>query len=129
MKAALIFSPLPAIIVAQVSDPSSGWGSILTAYGTAAPFALLCLWQINRLAGEVKELRGENIRLSEKVIDDIVPAAIKLTDAATEATQALQGATVMMHTLAGRGMDAETQGRFTRLLRKVERKLDEEDDA
>lgn len=105
------------------TDPTSGWQGILTAYGVAAPFALLCLWQIQRLSGELKELRAENSKLNQATIERIVPAALQLTAAATGATQAVQEATLMQQALSSQRLSTEDLEDFRRLMRRIETRL------
>ena len=44
----------------SATDAPLDLGSLLTAYGTAAPFAALCLWQLQNVKKERDELRDEN---------------------------------------------------------------------
>lgn len=125
LLALFVFAPGAAAVVAQTSTPSGGdWASILTAYGVAAPFALLCLWQIRLKDKEIEQLRADNAKLIQSTIDRVVPAALELSEVAAEANKALQGATVMMHNLAGRGFDGVEMARLSRLMRDLEVRLD-----
>lgn len=86
---------------------------------------MLCLWVMNRKDQELKTLRDEISSVTKVGMEQVVPALVRSTDTLAEAAKALEGATVMMHTLASRGVDPEELARFSRLLRKVERRLDD----
>lgn len=124
MKSLLFLTWLaPASILSQAT-PSDAWG-IVAAYGAAAPFALLCFWVMSRKDKEIELLRGEVATVTQQGMGQVVPALVKSTETVADAAKALEAATTMMHQMAARGLAPDELARFSRLLRSVERRLDD----
>lgn len=111
----------PVGVLAQV-PPSDGWG-ILASYGVAAPFALLCLWIIHRQGKDLETTRADLASATQVGMEKVVPALERSSATVTEATKAVESATVMMHNLAGRTLSAEHVYELIRLLGVIERRL------
>ena len=123
MKTILLAAWLaPGGVLAQTSGGGDTWG-ILAAYGAAAPFALLCLFVMNRKDKEIEILRGEIATLTKVGMNDTVPALVRATTAVTESAKVLEATTTMMHQLAARGPDPKEIIRFSVLLQHVEQLL------
>lgn len=113
----------PTSVIAQAT-PEDGWG-IVAAYGAAAPFALLCLWVMNRKDKEIETLRAEIAKVTEAGMGQVVPALVRSTETVADAAKGLEAATTMMHQLAARSFSPDALERWTRAIRAVEKRLDD----
>ena len=123
MKILLLGSWLTPVGLLSQADPGDGWG-IVAAYGAAAPFALLCLWVMNRKDKEIEVLRGELEKVTAAGMGQVVPALVRSTETVADAARSLEAANVLMHQLASRGLSAEIIERVLRMLHILDRKLD-----
>lgn len=123
MKLLLLGSWIAPVSFLSQAAPGDGWG-IVAAYGAAAPFALLCLWVMNRKDREIEVLRVELEKVTAAGMTQVVPALVRSTDTVADAAKSLEAANVLMHQLASRGIPTESLEKVYRMLRLLERKLD-----
>lgn len=124
MKLLLLGSWVAPVGFLSQANPGDGWG-IIAAYGAAAPFAFLCLWVMSRKDKEIEVLRGELEKVTEAGMGKVVPALVMSTETVADAAKSLEAANTMMHQLAARAVSPEILERIYRLLRVLERKIDD----
>lgn len=74
---------VPGLVVLSETTPL-GWDQALIGYGVAAPFALLCLYQIRKLEAALDKSEARNQRLVDRLINVALPAQRRSADVSQE---------------------------------------------
>lgn len=91
----------------------------LSVYGVAATTIAILLYAIRVLWLEIKDLRHEKDETAAKSLENITSVATTASHHLSESSKAMEAATVMMHTLAGRSLTAEQWYELVSLLREI----------
>lgn len=123
---AAVVSPLP--IHAILSQASSGtevgsdWSTILQQFGPFLPFALLCLFIMQKLWNKVTFLEEQLTAAQDVTISEVVPALTEANTLLSKNAEELARATEVLHVVNARPeMDADLWRRVVNALERSER--------
>lgn len=95
MKLLAALAGVPAWLVAQAAPSGLDGGTLVVAYGAAAPFAALCMWRMfradaraDRLETKVDELNAAALRREQQLVAGLGPRLYDTALLVSEAAKA-----------------------------------------